>query len=111
MEKYITDFCRSSKKPYYMHAASTTEAGLPKLAKYMVNGLCYAYKLGKCECWICGKSLEGHALVSDINDSFAQALCNTLSKEVYQRLTTEPPTTQQDFIGGSHIGKQYKQMV
>lgn len=81
------------------------------LAKNMVNGsnkLCYAYILGKCQGRICGKCPYSNAPVSDINDSFAQALCNALSKGIQQCLTMEPPRTQHQFLSGSHTGKWYK---
>lgn len=78
-----------------LQAANTTEPRLPTLAKYMnngTNGLCYAYILGTCQVYICGKYAEGHTLVSDITDSFAQDLSQVLSSGIKQPLATKPPT-------------------
>lgn len=109
MAGYVTHF-RSVQLKSLLKTAQLSEADLPTIAKYVVNGkngLCYAYVLGKCQGRMCGKFPKGHAPVADISDAFATELCGKLATAVAHRMATEPPMTQAQYVGSpSH--KQFK---
>lgn len=109
MEQYITHF-QSVQLKTLLLAGRVTEADLPTLLAYVVNGkntLCYAYILGKCQGKMCGKAPEGHAPASAISEDIARALCSQLSHAVEHWLATEPPLTQGQYLGG-YSSKRFK---
>jgi hypothetical protein len=103
MLRYITHF-QSMQWNTLHQTAGLGESNLldiPKYVKEGKNGLCYAYVLGKCQGWVCGKYPDGHMPASDISDEFATVLQQVLTAGIELQLTREPPTMQQQFTYNS----------